>query len=86
MTTGSYVPPGSLVPLFAAPPLVREAIQGRLTAWNSVTRANVVEVLGEDRVNLPVLMSAEATLSAGQTVLLIPLGPSHIIAGRIRVP
>ncbi len=86
MTTGAYVPPGSLVPLFAAAPLVREAIQGRLTAWNSVTRANTVEVLGEDRVNLPVLSSAEATLAADVTVLLIPLGPSHIIAGRIRVP
>lgn len=86
MTTGAYVPPSSLVPLFEAVALPREAIMGRLTAWNSVTRANTVDVLSQNRVNLPVLSSAEATLTAGVTVLLIPLGNTHIIAGRIRVP
>lgn len=82
----SFIPPSSLVPLFAAPDVARVAIQGRLTAWNPTTRANTVEVLGENRINLPVLSSAEATLAADVTVMLIPVGSTHIIAGRIRVP
>lgn len=86
MSTGAYLPPGSIVPLFAPAPIPREAILGRLTAWNSTTRANTVDVLGENRVNLPVLSSAEATLVANVTVLLLPVGNTHIIAGRIRVP
>lgn len=83
-----FDPPDSLVPLLAdartrtggAP------IQGRLTAWDAATRANTVQVLGQDRTNLPVLAPAEATLAAPCTVLLIPFGPTHLIAGRIRVP
>lgn len=86
-----FDPPDSIVPLLsgAADARTRAAggpIQGRLTAWDSVTRANTVQVLGENRTNLPVLAPAEATLVAPCTVLLIPFGPTHLIAGRIRVP
>lgn len=80
-----YVDPSSIVPLFAESNGATIQ-QGRLTAWDSSTRANTVVVQSQNRVNLPVLQSAEATLSAPCTVLLLPFGRSYIIVGRIRVP
>ncbi|MCF7548894.1 hypothetical protein [Pseudonocardia sp. WMMC193] len=83
----SYVDPASLVPLFDPSSGGAGQFQmGRLTAWNGTTRANTVNVLTQNRTNLPVLSSAEATLAAPCTVLLVPVGPTYVIVGRIRVP
>lgn len=83
-----FDPPDSLIPLLTdrAGAAGGPVIMGRLSAWNAATRANTVTVLGEPRPNLPVLQHAEASLVAPCTVLLIPIGPTHIIAGRIRLP
>lgn len=80
----SYVPGGSLVPLFPAGPGARQNQQGKLTAWNSGTAANTVEVGGAVRTDLPVL--GTPTMTAPCSVLLIPFGSTqYVIAGPIRV-
>lgn len=81
----SYVPSGSLVPLFPSSGAARPNVQGRLTAWNGTTRANTVEVGGVARTNVPVL--GTPTLTAPCSVLLIPFGSSeYLIADRIYTP
>lgn len=81
----SYIPRGSLVPLFPADSGARGNVQGKLTAWNAGTRANTVEVGGVARTNVPVL--GTPTLSAPCSVLLVPFGSSeYLILDRIYTP
>lgn len=87
-----FLDPGSLLPLFPGQQCpTREPQLAYMTAWSSVTRKSTVSLAssgggGGALVDLPVLSGAEGTLVAGATVLLIPLGPTWLIVGRVRVP
>lgn len=81
----SYVPGGSLVQLFPGGSSARQNTQGKLTAWNSGTGANTVEIGNAEFTNVPVL--GTPTMTAPCTVLLLPFGSSqYVIAGPIRTP
>lgn len=79
-------PPGSVVPLFTRPAPPFALIAGHVIAWNPTTRENTIDVQGVDRVNLPVLSGAEATIAVGMNVVLAPFSHTHLIVGRYRAP
>lgn len=88
--TAPFIDPSDLTPLLAtgdgkAYPY-RPALAGRLTAWNSTTRANTVKIGGTTYTNLPVLSPAEATLAVDVTVLCIPFQDIYAVVGRLRIP
>jgi hypothetical protein len=66
--------------------VARPIVSGRVTAWNAVTRANSVTVLGSVYTNLPVCTAAEPSLAAGITVLCVPFGDTYAIVDRLRIP
>lgn len=56
---------------------------GTLTAWNSATRTNTVDVNGAQFANCPVLEPAVASLAVGGLLLLLVMDRKHLILGRV---
>jgi hypothetical protein len=88
--TAPFVDPSSLLPVLpggtgAAYPY-RPVMAGRLLTYNTSTRVNTVRIAGTTWTDLPILSPAEATLTAGVTVLCAPLQDGYVILGRMRVP
>lgn len=77
-----------LAPLLAAAPTAGVGYrQGLVTAYNPDTGANTVQVAGAALADLPFLNSGDAiAIRAGDTVLLLTLGGSWFILGRIIAP
>jgi hypothetical protein len=87
--TAPYTPSGSLAPLFpgATAGGGPSAAQGWLTAFNTTSMANTVEIRGGQQLtNLAILASVVPEITVPCSVLLIPFGSTYVIAGRLRVP